>query len=86
MCGDARLYDAAIVGLTFPGDQAVLFHAVEEARHIRVMGDHAVADGTASQALGLGSAKNAKDVVLCARKPRGFQKLFCFLGEGVGSF
>ncbi len=84
MRGDARLYNAAIVGLALPGDQAALFHAVEEARHVRVVGDHAVADGTASQAFRFGAAKNAKDVVLRARKPRRFQKLFRFLFERVG--
>ncbi len=44
----------------------------------------AVADGTASQAFGLGPAKNAKDVVLGAGKPCRFQELFRFLAECVG--
>jgi hypothetical protein len=48
------------------------------------VGDHAVADGAASEALRLGATENAKDIVLRARKPGCFQKLFCFLGEGVG--
>ena len=85
MRSDARLYHAAIVGLALPGDQAALFHAVEEPRHVRVVRNHTLADGTASQATRLGPAKNAQDVVLRTRKPRGFQKLFCFLAEGVGS-
>src|SRR5467141_1207466 len=81
---DARLYDAAIVGLAFADNQAALFHAVEKARNVRVVRNHAVADGTASQAFGLGPAKNAKDIVLSVRNPRRFQELFSFLAEGIG--
>src|SRR6266566_1780858 len=81
---DARLHDAAVVGLPFPGNQAALFHAVEEARHVRVVGNHAVPDATAGQALGLGPAEDAKDIVLRARKARRFQELFRLLAKGVG--
>ncbi len=82
--GDACFHDTAIVGLAHPGDQAALFHAIEEARHVRVVGDHAVPDATAGQTCGLGPAKDAKDVVLRARKARCFQELFCLLAESVG--
>jgi hypothetical protein len=80
----ARLYDAAVVGLAFAGDEAALFHAVEKAGHVRVMRNHAIADAPARQAFGLGAAKDAKDVVLRAGKAGGFQELFRFLGESVG--
>jgi len=81
---DARLYDAAVVGLAFAGNQVALFHAVEEARHVRVVRNHTVSDATAGQSCGLGTAENAKDIVLSARKPPCFQELFCLLAEGVG--
>jgi hypothetical protein len=81
---DARLYDAAVVSLAFAGNQAALFHAVKQARHVRVVRNHAVSDATAGQSFGLGPAENAKDIVLSTRKPRGFQEPFCFLAEAVG--
>jgi len=65
-------YDAAVVGLAFAGNQAALFHAVEEARHVRVVRNHAVSDATAGQSFGLGPAENAKDIVLSTGKPRCF--------------
>ena len=82
--GDARLYDTAVVGLAFAGDQAALFHAVEKASHVRVVRNHAIADAPAGQAFGLGAAKDAKDVVLSAGQAGGFQELLRFLGESVG--
>jgi len=81
---DACLHDAAVISLACPGNQPVLFQAVEEAGHVRVVGDHAVADGAASEALRLGATENAKDIVLRARKAGGFDELFGFLSEGVG--
>jgi len=81
---DARLYDAAVVGLAFAGDEAALFHAVEKAGHVRVVRNHAITDATARQAFGLGAAKNAKDVVLRAGQAGGFQELLRLLGEGIG--
>src|SRR5712692_4625522 len=73
---DARLHDAAVVGLAYPGNQSALFQAIEEARHVRVVGDHAVTDAPAGQSFGLGAAKNTKDIVLRARKSRRSQKRF----------
>ena len=78
---DARFHNAAVVSLANPGNQAALFHAVKEARHVRVVGDHAVPDGTAGQTFGLGPAEDAKDIVLSARKTRGLQELLCFLSR-----
>src|ERR1700687_2875653 len=84
--GDARLDHAAVVGLALPGDQAALLQAVKETRHVRVVGNHALSDAPAGQAVGLGPAKNAKDVVLGARKTCGFQKLLRFLADAIGGF
>src|SRR6266850_553096 len=81
---DARLDDAAIVNLTFAGDEAVLFHAVKKAGHVWIVRNHPVADSTARQAFGLGTAKDAKDVVLGAGEAGGFQQLLRLLGESVG--
>src|SRR6266576_5518460 len=61
---DARLYDAAVVGLAFAVNQAARFHAVEEARHVRIVRNHAVSDAPAGQSFGLGPAENAQDIVL----------------------
>ena len=72
---DARLYNAPVVGLALPGDEAALFHAVEEAGHVRVVRNHAVADAAAGQAGGLGAAKNAKDIILGAGEAGGFEEL-----------
>src|SRR4029077_13918296 len=80
---DARLYDAAVVGLSLAGDEAALFHAVKEARHVWIVRNHTVSDGAAGQTLRLGPAKNTQDIILRAGKPGGFQELFGLLGEGV---
>src|SRR5580765_8279595 len=81
---DARLYDAAVVGLAFARDEAALFHAVEKASHVRIVRNHAIADAAASQACGLGAAKDAKNVVLRAGQAGAFEELLRFLGERVG--
>jgi hypothetical protein len=83
---DARLHDAAVVGLAFPRNQASLFHAVEETRHVRVVGNHAVANAPARQTFGFGSAENAKDVVLRARQASRLEELFRLLAEGISGF
>src|SRR6266513_5538362 len=59
---DARLYDAAVVGLAFTGNEPALFHAVEEARQVRVVRNHAVRDAPAGQSFWLGPAENARDI------------------------
>src|SRR5258708_36936164 len=80
---DSGPNDAAVVGLAHSGNQAALFHAVEEAGHVRVVGDHAVPDSLARETCGLGTAKDAKNIVLRAGEPRPFQEMFRFLAEGV---
>jgi hypothetical protein len=80
------LDDTAVVGLALAGDEAALLHAIEKAGHIRVVGNHALADRAAGQAFGLRAAKDAENVVLSSRKAVGFQKLFSFEAEGVGGF
>jgi len=82
---NARFYDAAVVGLPFSGNEAALFHAVEQAGYVRVVRNHAVTDAAAGQAGGLGAAKNTEDIVLSAGKAGGFDELLGVLAEGVGS-
>jgi hypothetical protein len=82
--GDAGFDDAAVIGLASAGEEAAPFHAVEEAGHVRVVGDHAFADGAASEAFGLRAAQNAQDIVLRAGEAVGFQELLGFDAEGIG--
>ena len=84
--GDAGFDDAAVTGLAGAGDEAALFHAVEEAGHIRVVRNHAVADAAAGEAFGHGAAKNAEDVVLSAGEAMGLEELLSFEAEGIGGF
>ena len=83
---DAGFDDAAVIGLARAGDEAALLHAVEEAGHIRVVRNHAVADDAAGEAIGLGAAKNAEDVVLRAGEAMGLEELLGLEAEGIGSF
>src|SRR5712672_1575207 len=69
---DARLHDAAIVGLPRARNQAALLHAVEEARHVWIMRNHAVTNAAARETLWFGAAEDAKDVVLRAGEAGGF--------------
>jgi len=84
--GDPRFDYAAIIGLALTSDQAALFHAVEQAGHVRVVGDHAVADAAASQTMGFSAAQDAQDVVLRAGQAVRFEQLFGFDGQSVGGF
>ena len=79
-----RFDDAAIILLAFTANQAAFFHAIEQAGHIRVMANHAVADGAACQAAGLGASEDAQDIILRAGQAGGFDELFGLLAEGVG--
>src|SRR5215467_16148911 len=81
--GDARFYDTAIFGLTLTSDQGALLHAIQEPCHIRIVGDHAVADGLAGEAFGLGAAKNTQHVELRASKTTGFHKLLRFEAQPI---
>jgi hypothetical protein len=63
---NARLDDASVVGLAYADDEGAFFHAVEEARHVWIMRNHAIADSPAGKTLGFGAAEDAQDIVLCA--------------------
>src|SRR4029077_8730128 len=56
---DASLHYTSVVTLAFASDHAALFHAVQEASHVGIVGNHAIADAFAGQAGWLGSAKDA---------------------------
>jgi len=84
--GDASLDDAAVIALAFADNHAALFHAVEETCHVRVVGDHAITDAFAGEAGGLGSAKDAKDIVLGAGQSVFLHELFGLLSEAFGGF
>ena len=83
---NAGFDDAAVVGLASAGDETAFFHAVEEASHVRVVRNHAVADAAAGEAFWLGATKDAENVVLRAGEAMGFEKLLGFEAEGIGGF
>ena len=62
--GDVSDDDAAIVVVAALADELEALEAIEQAGDVGFRGDHAVADGGAWQAVRLGSAQDAKDVVL----------------------
>jgi hypothetical protein len=82
--GDASFDDAAVIGLASARDKAALFHAVEEAGHVRVVRNHALADGAARETIGLSAAENAEDIVLRASEAVGLEELLGFDAEGIG--
>ena len=81
---DARLDDAAVVGLANPGDQATLLKAIQQAGHIRIVRNHALADAAACQTIGSGATKNAEDIVLRTGQSGSLEELLPFLAERVG--
>jgi hypothetical protein len=83
---DAGFDDAAVIGLARAGDEAALLHAVKEAGHVRVVRNHAVTDAAAGEAMGLGAAKNAEDVVLRPCEAMGLEELLGFEAERIGGF
>jgi hypothetical protein len=68
LAGNTRLDDASVVGLACADDETAPFHAVEEASHVWIMRNHAIADAAAREAIGFGAAEDAQDIVLCACK------------------
>jgi hypothetical protein len=84
--GDAGLYDATVIGLARAADQAAFFHTVEEAGHVGVARNHAIADAIAGQAERLGSAEDAEDIVLSAGEPVLLHELLGLLAEMVRNF
>ena len=83
---DACLDDAAVVRLAFPGDVTTFLEAIEQTGHIRIAGNHVIADDAAGKAVRFGAAKNTKNIVLSAGKAVGFDELFGLLREAVGGF
>jgi hypothetical protein len=81
---DARLHNAAVIRLAGARYQAAFFHPIEQAGHVRVVGNHPFADAAAGEALRLGTAENAEDVVLRAGEAVGLKKLLGLKAEGVG--
>jgi hypothetical protein len=81
--GDASFHHAAVVLLADASDEAALFHAVEQASHVGIVRNHAVANAFAGQTMGLGAAKNAEDIVLGASQGVFFHKLFGLLAEAI---
>jgi hypothetical protein len=81
---DAGFDDAAVFGLAFASDQGALFHAIEQAGHIGIAGDHAVADTLTGKAGGAGATENAQDVVLGAGEAVSLDEEVGVLGEAVG--
>ena len=84
--GDARLDDATIVGLALPSDQAIFFHPVEQAGHVRIMRNHALSNVAAGQTVRLRTAQDPQDVILRAGEAVRFQQLFGLLAKSVGGF
>jgi hypothetical protein len=81
---DTGLDNTAILCLALARDEPPFFHAIEEARDIRILGDHVFTDATAGQALRFGAAKNAQNIVLGTSEPGGLKKLFGLLTEPIG--
>jgi hypothetical protein len=61
--------------LALADDEGALFHAVEEASHVRVVRNHMITDAAAGQSVRLGAAENAKNIVLSASKASGFRSV-----------
>ena len=84
--GDAGFDDAAIVGVARARDETALFHTVQEASHVRIVGDHAIPNTAAGEAGGLSAAKDAEDIVLRSGKTMRLEKLLGLQAEKIGGF
>jgi len=84
--GDARLDDAPIVFLALARDPSVFLHAVEQASHVGVAGNHALSDAAAKDSVRLRAAEDAQDVVLRAGESGGFEEALGLLRQGVCGF
>ena len=76
--------DSAIVFLPLACNQSALFHAVKEARHVRIARNHALADAATQHADRFCTAQNPQYVVLSHRQVVRFDELLGFLGQGIG--
>jgi hypothetical protein len=74
--GNAGRDQAAVLGVPLPTDESCRFHAIQEPRHVRHPGQHAVPHLVAAQALRLRSAQDPEHVVLRGRNSCGAQNLF----------
>jgi hypothetical protein len=68
---DCHFHDAPVLAAADARDQAKAAQAVDEARDVRIAGDHAVGDLAARQPGRMAAAKNAQDVVLVVREAGG---------------
>ena len=82
--GDTRLDYASIVFLALTRDPAVLFYAVEQASHIRIARNHTFSDTATENAVRLGAAEDAQNVILRAGEACGLEEALSLLGQGVG--
>jgi hypothetical protein len=62
----------------------VFFHAIEQASHIGISGNHTFGDASTKNAFRLGASKDAQDVVLCPGERGGFEEALDLLRQGVG--
>ena len=84
--GDTGLNDAPVVILPLAGDQTVFFHAIQEAGHVRVAGNHSIGDAAAEKTLRFCAAEDAQDVVLGRRKTGRLDEMLGSLRQGIGNF
>lgn len=75
LLGDPSFDHSPIVGLALPSDETGLFQAVQQPGHVRVVGDHALADIAAGQTARFSTPKNAKNIVLDAGNTELFEDL-----------
>jgi hypothetical protein len=83
LLGHTSLDHATVIGLALAGDETGFFEAVEQAGHVRIVGNHALANIAASQSARFGATKNAQDVVLNAGHTKLLEELFGLLSQGV---
>src|SRR5579864_4391827 len=81
---DARPHHAPVARLAGAGNQAPRFHAIEQARDVRIARDEPAADFAAGQALLAGAAQDAQDVVLGAAEAVGLEQGLGAASQGVG--
>jgi len=86
LVGDSRFHNAPVFLLPLACDQFAIFHAVEQAGHVGIAGDHPFADGVAWQAIRARAAQDAQDVVLGRGQPVGLHQLIGLGGQGISGF
>jgi hypothetical protein len=84
--GDAGLHYTTVVPLTLARNQAALFHAVQKASHVGIVGNHTVGNFSACQAVRFRAAQDAQHVVLSAGEAVAFEQLFGVLAQGIRGF